>query len=69
MAIFGSKGGSIRRRVMEVIETRIADGQVEFDREAAVEDTKFAEGVRALQESCSNAKLAAEHRIVNSITN
>lgn len=65
MAIFSK--GNIRKRVMQVVEARIADGQAEFDREASQEDEKFADGVRALQESCSNAKLAAEHRIVNGI--
>ncbi len=67
MALFGR--GSIRRRVMNAMETRIEKGQEEFEQLARDEDERFADGVRALSDACLGAKIAAENRIVSSIIN
>lgn len=66
MGLFG-KTGAIRRRVILTIEDRIAVGEQEYEEECRKEDERLADGVRTLTDACANAKLAAEHRIVNSI--
>lgn len=59
--------GKIGRRVLAAIETRIAEGQAEFDRECQKEDERFSEGVRALSDANARNKQEAENRIVSSI--
>jgi len=66
MAFFTARQ-SIRARVMERIESRIADGQASYDDAAELEDRNLAEGVRALADACSRNKETAAEDIVRKI--
>lgn len=67
MALFGR--GNIRRKVMEAVEAKIAQGQQDFEEEVRKEEERLADGIRALTDAAVRAKDAIETRIVSSITN
>lgn len=64
MALFK---GNIRRRVMAVVETKIAAGQEEYDEEAQQLDNQLAESIRAVTMANLDSKAAAQERIVSNI--
>lgn len=58
---------NIRKRVLAHVESRIREGQAEYDEFAEREDDKLADGIHALTDACHRNKQVQEESIISKI--